>query len=249
MIYIGTAGWTIPTPAATAFPGSGTHLERYAVQFPATEINSTFYRAHQPSTYARWANSVPEWFRFSVKIPREITHEQRLVDVDALLEMFLLQATCLGEKFGCLLVQLPPTLQYHATTARQFFETLREYYDGPVAFEPRHHSWFTKEVGQQLTALTISRVGSDPAGVPLAAVPGGNRDFVYVRLHGSPRMYYSAYDDDALASVASVLLAARAQGATAWCIFDNTASGAAALDALKMQTLMSEPTVKNHSGS
>ena len=88
-LRIGTAGWSIPKQHAAAFPGTGVHIERYARQLHAVEINSSFYRPHKPATYARWAASVPPEFRFAVKLPREITHERRLADVTAPLERLL----------------------------------------------------------------------------------------------------------------------------------------------------------------
>jgi uncharacterized protein YecE (DUF72 family) len=88
MAFIGTAGWSIPAIHAHAFPGSGTHLERYGAVLNAVEINSSFYRPHRQKTYARWAASVPEDFRFSVKLPRTITHHQRLIDFEADLARF-----------------------------------------------------------------------------------------------------------------------------------------------------------------
>src|SRR6187455_1643415 len=105
-IYVGVAGWPIPKPHAGLFPETGSHLQRYAARFNAVEINSSFYRPHRPATYARWAASVPPDFRFAVKVPREITHRRRLVEVDDLLERFPGEATHLGEKLGPLLVQL-----------------------------------------------------------------------------------------------------------------------------------------------
>ena len=242
MIYVGTAGWSIPLDTASAFPGAGTHLERYARVFRGAEINSTFYREHMASTYTRWADSVPEYFRFSVKIPKEITHEQKLFDVSALLEIFLLQATCLGDKLGCLLVQLPPSLAFNEARSQQFFTEVRQQFAGPVAFEPRHPTWFTPDATQMLVNFRVSRVGADPAPVPLAAMPGAFPDFVYLRLHGSPRIYYSAYGNSALQQAAATMLDAQQLGADVWCVFDNTASGAAAADALRLQSLMPSTT-------
>ncbi|MEP6835735.1 MAG: DUF72 domain-containing protein [Gemmatimonas sp.] len=239
MIYIGTAGWSIPTNANFEFPLVGPHLQRYAARFTGVEINSTFYRSHQTSTFERWADSVPEGFKFSVKIPKAITHEQRLVDVEALVEIFLLQVTALESKLGCVLVQLPPSLVHDYQIARRFFEALRKYFEGAVAFEPRHTSWFANDVERLLSDYRISRVAADPAVVPQAAVPGGYPGFVYMRLHGSPRLYYSAYDEGILAATASVLMAASEHNIDAWCVFDNTASGAAATDALKLSALTS----------
>src|SRR5262245_60578113 len=109
-VYVGVAGWSIPKPHAAAFPKTGSHLERYARRFNAVEINSSFYRPHRPATYARWAASVPPDFQFAVKVPREITHRRRLVDVADLLDQFLDECSELGEKLGPLLVQLPPGL-------------------------------------------------------------------------------------------------------------------------------------------
>ena len=77
-ILIGTAGWNIRRDSAQHFAESGTHLARYAARFQAVEINSSFYRPHRTSTYARWADSVPSEFRFSVKLPKQMTHELRL---------------------------------------------------------------------------------------------------------------------------------------------------------------------------
>ena len=105
-IYIGTAGWSIPRAEQPRFPPGESHLARYAEVLPAVEINSTFYRPHRASTFERWAASVPRAFRFSVKIPRTITHDQRLASSAALLKSFLADLAPLGSRLGCLLVQL-----------------------------------------------------------------------------------------------------------------------------------------------
>src|SRR4051812_3704858 len=85
LIHLGTAGWNIRREQAHRFATAGTHLERYASLFNAVEINSCFYRPHRLATYERWATSVPEYFRFSVKLPKVITHQARLVDSDSAL--------------------------------------------------------------------------------------------------------------------------------------------------------------------
>ncbi len=71
-VRIRTAGWTVPKDVADRFPAAGSHLERYAGVFNAAEINTSFYRPHKPETYARWADAVPEGFRFAVKFPRTL---------------------------------------------------------------------------------------------------------------------------------------------------------------------------------
>lgn len=229
---VGCAGWSLPRDDQPRFPGAGSHLERYAARFPAVEINSSFHRPHRPSTYARWAASVPEDFRFSVKVPKTVTHALKLRGAEDALAAFLAEAGALEARLGCLLVQLPPKLEYDAGVAEAFFAALRERYDGAVACEPRHPGWFTDEADALLTRMRVARVAADPAPVPEAALPGGWREMTYHRLHGSPRTYYSAYDDAFLDALALRLAADTAAGAPAWCIFDNTASGAATPNAL-----------------
>ncbi|MES2523166.1 MAG: DUF72 domain-containing protein [Gemmatimonadota bacterium] len=231
-IVIGTAGWSLPRDVQAAFPPDGMHLERYARVLGGVEINSSFYRPHRPATYARWAASVPEGFRFSVKMPRTITHERALVDIDDLLPPFLEQVASLGAALGPLLVQLPPSACYDSGVAIEFFDSLRRVHAGDVVLEPRHASWFTEDADALLQSFDVARVAADPARVPLAGEPGGALHIVYYRLHGSPVMYRSSYDDAYLERLGRALEGWQARGATVWCIFDNTAAGAATVNAL-----------------
>jgi len=237
-LRIGIAGWAIRREHSARFAHVGTHLQRYATLFNCVEINSCFYRPHRISTYARWAESVPENFRFAVKLPKVITHELRLVGVTAPLEQFLGETSGLGEKRGPILVQLPPSFAFDSAAAGSFFDQLRNRYDGEVVFEPRHETWFASEVDSLLRERRVARVAADPACVPSAAEPGGYDRIVYYRLHGSPRTYYSAYLPEVLADVARVLDEKAVQGITTWCIFDNTALGAATTDALTVKSLL-----------
>jgi uncharacterized protein YecE (DUF72 family) len=233
-LWIGTAGWSVPSRYAAELPPGGSHLERYARRFRAAEINSSFYRPHQRKTYQRWAQSVPSGFRFSVKLPKSITHEQRLADCDALLDGFAAEVTGLGGRLDVLLVQLPPKLGFDGPVAHRFFDDLRQRLDVPVVCEPRHPTWFTSDVNDWLAERHIARVAADPAPVPDAGEPGGWKGFAYYRWHGSPRIYYSDYDEVALAALGKRLDAQRQQGVPTWCILDNTASGAALGNALTL---------------
>lgn len=232
--FIGCAGSGIPGVLAGDFPGPGSHLERYARVFGCTEINTSFYRPHRHTTYARWAASVPDAFRFAVKLPRTITHEAQLVDVDILLDRFHAEASGLGHKLGCVLVQLAPSLAFDAARAGAFFSALRQRFDCMVACEARHRSWFEDDATALLRATGVTRVVADPAkGQPGAHVP--TTAAIYTRLHGSPRVYYSAYAPDYLARLGQDILTHTAAGRPLWCIFDNTASGAASANALVLQ--------------
>ena len=232
-VNIGTAGWSIPRDVAGSFPAEGSGLERYACRFPVTEINSSFHRPHRPDTWARWRDGTPDDFRFSVKLPKAITHELKLADFEEPLAHFLAEVALLGSKLAVLLVQLPPKLAFEAGAAGRFFASLTSSTAAAVACEPRHASWFAPEADALLEALGVARVAADPAICDAARQPGGAAALSYWRLHGSPRMYRSSYADR-LARYAALLKAQTAAGHDTWCIFDNTASSAAAGDALAL---------------
>jgi uncharacterized protein YecE (DUF72 family) len=234
-LYVGTAGWAIRREHDSLYDGGEHHLTRYATRFPAVEINSSFYRPHRPATCARWATCVPEHFRFAVKMPKTITHQLCLVGCDEQLKRFLSEVTELKDRLGPLLVQLPPKLAFDSAIAQRFFSSLRQRFAGDVVCEPRHETWFAPRANDMLFDLKIGRVAADPACVPQAAQPGGSRNVVYYRLHGSPRTYYSEYDDGFLGRIAEAL--AVSLGRSRWCIFDNTARGAATVNALKLREL------------
>lgn len=230
---IGTAGWSIPRSAAAQFGNTGTSLERYAARLHVAEINSSFYRPHRISTWARWRDFSPPHFRFSVKVPKAITHQHKLIGCGEALGQFVAQAGTLGEKLAVYLVQLPPSLQFDEASATVFFTALRALTPVGIACEPRHASWFTAAANDLLTLHSVARVAADPAVCDAGGRPGGWSGFAYWRLHGSPAMYRSSYANR-IAAIARNITAVGADQVT-WCIFDNTASGAATLDALALQ--------------
>jgi uncharacterized protein YecE (DUF72 family) len=236
-IRIGCAGWSIPSVHAALFDEGESMLARYATRFDTVEINSCFYRPHRRQTYERWAATVPPGFRFSVKLPRSITHEARLVGGDELLARFLDEVAGLGEKLGGILVQLPPGLALEPRIADGFFARMRMRVDVPIACEPRHRTWFAPDVAALWVRYRIARVAADPARVPPAAQVAGHGDWHYWRWHGSPQIYYSAYDHAALRALAADLEANAQPDREAWCILDNTAAGHAIADAAKLQAL------------
>lgn len=238
---IGTAGWSIPAASADSFPTQGSHLARYARVLNCAEINTSFHRPHRPEVYARWAAQTPADFRFAVKLPRAITHDMSLRATRVPLTRFIEEVSGLEDRLGVLLVQLPPSLAFQARQVRTFFDLLAGMHGGPVVCEPRHASWFEPAADRTLVRLRVGRAAADPARCPAAAVPGGwlgpSGDgagaVVYHRWHGSPRMYHSAYGDDWLETRARELRR-WSRAADCWTLFDNTASGAAAQDALRL---------------
>jgi uncharacterized protein YecE (DUF72 family) len=235
---VGTAGWAIPGQVKNIFAGEGTHLERYAAALPAVEINSSFYRDHKPATYAKWSACVPDDFRFSVKLSRYFTQETRLRETGNRLRDVLDGIGHLGEKWGVLLVQLPPSLFFKKDVARKFIGDLREIYLGDLAWEPRHPSWSSDEAVELLAANEISRVIADPEPCPLTADKMKRLEFFkYIRLHGSPKIYQSRYSAAFIESLAGTL--SDYKGA-AWCIFDNTTYGFATENALELRARLGQ---------
>ena len=164
-----------------------------------------------------------------------MTHEHRLVGCEVPIGEFIAQAQGLGEKLGCILVQLPPSLSFERGTASPFLEVLRSRWPGATAVEPRHLSWFGAEADACLADFRIARVLADPVLHAPGAQPGGWQGLTYLRLHGSPRMYYSAYPPDLISALGKRIVQAAQGGSTVWCVFDNTASGAAADNGLALQ--------------
>ena len=247
MIFIGTAGWAIPRTSADAFSHvEGSQLARYAQLLPCVEINSSFQRSHRPATYARWAAQTPPAFRFSVKLPRTITHDARLVDAEGALDRFLAEAGELGSRLGPLLVQLPPSLAFSHVVADAFFSALRRLHDGAAVVEARHASWFGADAEAALVEHRIGRAAADPARVGGADRPGGwlgepgCRAVAYRRWHGSPLMYRSSYPAETLAGW-SAEVRASGDAVDCWCVFDNTMSGAATANALQLSRLLAAP--------
>lgn len=241
---IGTAGWAIPAADKPSFPEGGTALQRYAAVMPCLEVNSSFHRPHRRGTWERWAASVPDDFRFSAKIPKEISHVRRLVDATDALDQFLGEAGGLGGKLSVILLQLPPSFAFDASLVSSFLAAASSRTDARIVCEPRHASWFTQQADALLAGHGVARVAADPAKVPDAAQPGGWRGLTYRRLHGSPVMYRTPYGEDRLRSYASEIAADLAAGRPTWCMFDNTASSAALGDARSLIQLLASSSLE-----
>jgi uncharacterized protein YecE (DUF72 family) len=232
---IGCAGWNVPKQHMAMFSAAGSYLHRYARRFNAVEINSSFYRPHRRVTYERWAKTVPDDFAFAVKLPKQITHELRLAAAETALDIFLDQASGLGAKLGPLLIQLPPSLAFDSAVAQAFFAALRARHAGNVVCEPRHATWSTAAADALLAGFQIARAAADPPVGTALCEPGGWQGLHYYRLHGAPRIYYSEYDAAFLQRLAQTL---SGRSGARWCIFDNTARGAATTNAALLQQLV-----------
>jgi uncharacterized protein YecE (DUF72 family) len=235
---VGCAGWSVPRQHAQLFGEGASMLARYATRFDLAEVNSSFYRPHQRKTWERWATEVPARFRFTAKLPQEISHERALRGCGKCLDAFLGQVEGLGDKLACLLLQLPRSRPLEARIAARFFAQLRSRYEGGFAVEARHASWFGAGADAVLQEHDIARVAADPALSEAAAVPGGSASIRYWRWHGSPRMYYSDYSDAALQALAKQVRARAPRGSRRIVVFDNTAHAFATANAARLQELL-----------
>ena len=173
-------------------------------------------------------------FRFAVKMPRTITHDLKLQGTREPFVTFLAQTDGLAEKRGPILVQLPPSLSFDAPVVTPFLDVVRQVYNGPLVCEPRHATWFTAAVASLLNCYGVSRVAADPPPVPEATVPAGWPRVAYFRLHGSPRKYWSRYDESNIATLVTTVRGI-STAKEVWCVFDNTASGAAIENAWELR--------------
>jgi uncharacterized protein YecE (DUF72 family) len=237
-IRIGLAGWSEAVSRhRTSFPSTfdpaASALAKYATAFDFVEINASFYRQFRAETYAKWAEDVPKNFRFSVKMHRLITHYTRLKNT-ALLDSFFESIAGLREKLAVVLVQLPPSLIFDPSVARSFFDALRERHIGPIACEPRHESWSQPYA---LALLAEYHVGLVRIDIPAAEREAGADDApIYIRLHGTPRRYYSSYGKDQLLQLADFLRLNHLP--RRFVVFDNTASSAGVRNALELTDLL-----------
>jgi uncharacterized protein YecE (DUF72 family) len=147
VILVGTSGYNYPEWKGSFYPAdlpAAKMLPYYAARFPTVEINYTFYRMPTEKILSGWAKQVAPEFRFTLKAPRRITHDAKLVGCEDLTAGFCRVAGTLGSQLGALLFQLPPTLKKDVARLDAFLASLPP--RAPAAFEFRHPSWFDDEV-------------------------------------------------------------------------------------------------------
>ena len=94
MIRIGTSGWSYPSWRPGFYPESSKpeeFLAYYARRFDTVELNTTGYRLPSEDQFRRWAEAVPDSFRFAVKMP-----VRRLDRVTTFVE----RVAALGDRLG-----------------------------------------------------------------------------------------------------------------------------------------------------
>jgi len=183
-IRIGCTGWSYGGWIGTFYPNTldqKDHLKHYSSIFDVTEVNSTFYRIPSQSMTQRWYQETPDNFIFTAKLPKIITHDNRLKP-GPYLDQFLQAIKPLGSKMKILVIQLPPSLSFNEAKDKleKMLNHLPQSYQ--YAIEGRHESWFTEEVFEYLREKNVCLVWNEVDGVDNPAPV--TTDFVYLRLIG-----------------------------------------------------------------
>jgi uncharacterized protein YecE (DUF72 family) len=257
-VRIGISGWRYKPWRGVFYPEGLPQRKELAYAagiFPTVEINGTFYSLQRPEYFRNWAAETPKDFVFAVKAPRYLTHMKRLKDFQAPLANFMANGLLeLGPKLGPILWQLPPNFHFNEEKLRAFFAALPRTtdaarrmakrhdtrVDGKISYarmknqplrhalEFRHDSFRDPAAIKLLRECDIGLVVADTVEWPL--IFEVTADFVYCRLHGSERLYYSGYDARALTKWAK-RVAEWARSVDVYVYFDNDAKVRAPFDA------------------
>lgn len=226
-IYTGTSNIVLPVPNKQLFPPDYKDRSRlcyYASIFNSLEVNSSFYKVPMPSTVQKWAADVPDDFKFTFKLWREITHNKEMAFNPADIDRFINVINGAGNKKGCLLIQFPPSLKVNPKQLTRLLTALinadanREW---KVAIEFRDRSWYRDDIYELLDQFKMAMVIQD---MPKSATPMTDHDvpYVFLRFHGPNGGYRGSYSDDILAEYASYINEWREDGKTVFAYFNNT---------------------------
>jgi uncharacterized protein YecE (DUF72 family) len=240
-LYIGTSNVVLPGNKMS-FPlayRNKSRLEYYASVFNTVEINSSFYKTPQAKTFERWADETSDHFKFSLKLSREITHNNQPDFDRRILKDFMTAANPLQEKKGSLLIQFPGKAGLdHYNKLENILKGIREYDAEPqwkLAVEFRNNEWYINETTELLRAYDASMVLHDiPKGKNQALNKGA--PFAYIRFHGVNGDYRGSYPDDLLINYASKTTQLLSKGLPVYIYFNNTI-GDAYSNAVRMKEL------------
>jgi uncharacterized protein YecE (DUF72 family) len=226
--FSGTSGLVLPIKQSDYPPEykGASRLTYYASQFTSLEINSSFYQIPKAATVEKWRDSVPETFRFTFKVPKTVTHAKGLAFPVEEIELFAETVQAIGDKRGCLLVQLPPKVSRDSEAELEgLLECLTA--DAPgwkIAVEFRHVSWYNREVYRMLQRHGAGMVEQDLPASPTPQVDIA--PFVYLRFHGPGGRYRGSYEDAFLEEHASRIKKLLGEGKEVYAYFNNTAGDA-----------------------
>jgi uncharacterized protein YecE (DUF72 family) len=233
-IFIGTSGWQHGHWKGIFYPEELKYsdwLYYYCKYFSTVEVNVTFYRDVKVSTFQKWYQLTPENFQFSVKLSRQITHFKKL-KVNKDLISFIQKYSTFKDKLGIILIQLPPGLKFDVNLITDFINMLDKKYKYTI--EVRNKTFINDNFFEILKQNNIAFCIADSAGkFPYYEIITAN--FIYVRLHGSQRLYASDYSDEELTEWSNKI---KIWDKDTYIYFDNDYMGYAVKNALKIKKLL-----------
>jgi len=234
-IFIGTSGWQYGHWKGIFYPEELKYsewLSYYCKYFSTVEVNVTFYKDIRVSTFQKWYQLTPNNFQFAVKLSRQITHFKRLKVDQALIENFIQKYSVLENKLGVILIQLPPGLKFDMNLITDFIHMLDKKYKYTI--EVRNKTFINDIFFEILKKNNIAFCISDSAGrFPYYETITAN--FIYIRLHGSQKLYTSDYSDEELIELANKI---KLWNKYTYVYFDNDYMGYAVKNALKIKKLL-----------
>jgi uncharacterized protein YecE (DUF72 family) len=235
-IRIGCSGWQYRHWRGDFYPAEvpqNAWLDYYARHFDTVEINNTFYRLPDATTFAAWGRRAPPGFVYAVKASRFLTHMKKLKDPKDPLRRFFTRAKRLEGAFGPVLYQLPPHWPVNVDRLHTFLEALPPTRRHAIEF--REPSWYADRVLALLDRYNVALCLHDMAGSASGRLAIG--PFVYVRFHGAQK-YAGRYDDATLGEWAEWLSDRAREGRPIYAYFNNDVGGHAPRDAVRLRSLL-----------
>ncbi|RPF32361.1 DUF72 domain-containing protein [Streptomyces sp. TLI_185] len=231
-LFVGTSGWQYKDWRDVLYPaGCPTRLwlEEYAARFATVEINNAFYRLPTRENFENWRDRVPRDFVVTVKASRYLTHIKRLRDPEEPVDRLMSHAAGLGDRLGPVLLQLPPTLKADARLLDACLACFPS--STRVAVEPRHDSWWTKEVRKVLEARGAALCWADVQGRPVTPL-WRTTDWGYVRFHEGRARPWPHYGRRSLETWVDRIATTWSDARDVYAYFNNDPGGAAVKDAV-----------------
>jgi uncharacterized protein YecE (DUF72 family) len=238
-IRIGCSGWNYRDWRGPFYPKElpvKGWFAFYAGIFDTVEINNSFYRLPKPAVFEKWCAQAPPGFCYAVKVSRFLTHNKKLKEPEAPLDLFIGNARHLGDRLGPLLYQLPPRWALNRERLTHFLGALPAGLTHVLEF--REDSWMTDEVLALLDAHQVAFCTHDMPGMKVPRWASGKA--AYVRFHGHAGKYRGRYPDSALQSWADWMVAQAKGGRPVWAYFNNDYNADAVQDALTLRAMVAQ---------
>lgn len=207
----------------------------YCTRFNTYELNASFYKFPTTKSLNTWYRKSPEGFKYSIKAPKIITHSKKFVGCEKeLAEFYAACESGLKDKLACVLFQLPPSYHYNPERLELIIASMNANFSNAIEF--RHASWWTDEVFQAFRQHKLIFCSVNYPGLPTDIF--ATTRTAYVRLHGTPRLFYSEYSDEDLLSMMHQLDSLKLKDAFVY--FNNTASPGGIVNALAVQRMQQD---------